>query len=253
MEIRDVREAIVNLDERRTYDFLQERLGADSVLRPGIDVLEAGGGSASHIPLPPEHHLTTIDISPEQLAANGTAEEKILGDIETYDFGASRFDLIILYNVLEHVNDPEKAVDNMCRFLRSGGVIVIKGPIIRSPRSIFTKITPHWAHVLIYRHVFKVKRAGQPDSPPFKTVLNRQAEYEHLKSRLEDQGFAQIADRVFESMQIAQIGQFGGIFTWLYRAFRVLCWLGHAGRFHTHATDFIIAYRKPAGRLGEAA
>src|SRR5882757_3283531 len=59
-----------------------------------VRVLEAGGGSATFLRGCDERlAFTTIDISQQQLDRNKYAVEKILGDLQTFDYGARRFDV----------------------------------------------------------------------------------------------------------------------------------------------------------------
>lgn len=63
-----------------------------------IDVLEAGGGSKTHIVFDHDKWLTitTIDISSVQLDLNTYADHKILGDICTYQFTPESYDVIVV-------------------------------------------------------------------------------------------------------------------------------------------------------------
>jgi 2-polyprenyl-3-methyl-5-hydroxy-6-metoxy-1,4-benzoquinol methylase len=72
-----------------------------------LTVYEAGGGATSFLPLDimRRAHVTVVDIDETQNLNNDYADEKILGDIQTYRFAPESFDLVISYNVLEHVPD----------------------------------------------------------------------------------------------------------------------------------------------------
>src|SRR5271163_2994201 len=76
---------------------------------PQLSIYEAGGGSTCFLPLEVlrRAHVTVVDIDAEQLRNNDYAQEKVLGDIQTYRFPRESFDLITCYNVLEHVVDVE--------------------------------------------------------------------------------------------------------------------------------------------------
>jgi 2-polyprenyl-3-methyl-5-hydroxy-6-metoxy-1,4-benzoquinol methylase len=71
-----------------------------------VSVLEAGGGSASYMRYVSKlsnAHITTIDIDPDQIRNNQYANEKILGDLHSYRLPEGKFDLVVCYNVLEHL------------------------------------------------------------------------------------------------------------------------------------------------------
>jgi 2-polyprenyl-3-methyl-5-hydroxy-6-metoxy-1,4-benzoquinol methylase len=71
-----------------------------------IRVLEAGCGSLSHVKLGEESRIVGIDISQQQLERNAVLDERILGDIQTYPLRENDFDVVICWEVLEHVQHP---------------------------------------------------------------------------------------------------------------------------------------------------
>ena len=60
-----------------------------------------------------------VDIDEDQIRNNDYAHKAILGDIQTYRFKPGSFDLVICYNVIEHVPDVEAALLNFWRIARS--------------------------------------------------------------------------------------------------------------------------------------
>jgi len=136
-----------------------------------VKILEAGCGSATHIPLPEEYIVTGIDISQKQLERNTNLSEKILGDIQTYPFEPNSFDMVISWYVLEHLKYPKKAIQNFKNAIKPNGLIVLAIPNIWSVKGIITKLTPTFVHVWFYKHIFKRKAAGKDDVGPFKTFL----------------------------------------------------------------------------------
>ena len=96
---------------------------------------EAGGGSCSV--LPPEllsrSKVTVVDIDEDQVRNNTYADEAILGDVQTYRFGRETFDLVICYNVIEHLPNVDAALLNFRDALKRGGMILIGAP---NPRSL---------------------------------------------------------------------------------------------------------------------
>jgi 2-polyprenyl-3-methyl-5-hydroxy-6-metoxy-1,4-benzoquinol methylase len=77
----------------------------------GVRVLDAGGGKRGQIKLPETRHVTVIDIDRSALALNRIADEKILDNIETHEFDDRAFDLVICWDVLEHVHAPPRRLD----------------------------------------------------------------------------------------------------------------------------------------------
>ncbi|MBR0841978.1 methyltransferase [Bradyrhizobium liaoningense] len=135
---------------------------------------EAGGGSCSVLPteLLSRSHVTVVDIDEDQVRNNTYADEAILGDVQTYRFGREVFDLVICYNVIEHLPDVESALLNFRDALKRGGMILIGAPNPRSLSGVVTKYSPHWFHVWFYQHIRGIKDAGLPGEPPFPTFFH---------------------------------------------------------------------------------
>ena len=138
-------------------------------------IYEAGGGSASCVPsdILNSGHVTVVDIDEGQLQRNKYAETKILGDIQTQAFARDSFELIVCYNVIEHLNAPDQAINQFFHALVPGGLLFIAAPNPESLSGWITKMTPHWFHVQFYRQILGYKDAGQPGRVPFPTVFHR--------------------------------------------------------------------------------
>jgi 2-polyprenyl-3-methyl-5-hydroxy-6-metoxy-1,4-benzoquinol methylase len=121
--------------------------------------------------LPPDAYVVGIDISQRQLDRNRVLQEKILGDIQTYPIPERAFDLIICWDVLEHVQRPGQAVANLSHGLRNGGLLLLAMPNVRSFKGALTKVTPHALHVWIYRVLYGHRLAGRDGRGPFPTYL----------------------------------------------------------------------------------
>jgi SAM-dependent methyltransferase len=151
--------------------FLQDAMDSLVRGRTGITVLEAGCGSLSHLKFPEDTRLVGIDIAQDQLDRNTNLHERICGDIQTHDLGASRFDVIVCWDVLEHLEHPEQALGRFARALRDRGIIVLAAPNLLSPKGLATRFTPHGFHVWFYRNIRGWKEAGTRGNPPFRTFL----------------------------------------------------------------------------------
>ena len=116
--------------------------------------------------LPGDVRLVALDISADQLERNRIADEKIVGDLQRIELPGRAFDMIVCWNVLEHLQRPEAAVARMSRWLRVGGTLVIGVPNLWSTKGLVTKFTPHAFHKWVYRHVL-----GEGDVTPFKTYF----------------------------------------------------------------------------------
>ena len=141
--------------------------------RNSLRIYEAGGGSASCLSaeILKDSDVTVVDIDQSQLERNAYANEKILGDIQKAAFPENSFDLIVCYNVIEHLDAPDEAFKRFYEALAPGGLLFIGAPNPISFSGWVTKVTPHWFHVMYYKRVLGYKFAGQPGRTPFKTVF----------------------------------------------------------------------------------
>ena len=63
-----------------------------------------------------------------------------------------KFDLILLFNVLEHLSDPVTALQQCSQLLTEQGVLIINTPNLDSWQAKFSKA--YWAHLDVPRHLF---------------------------------------------------------------------------------------------------
>jgi len=138
--------------------------------RERVDVLEAGGGATSRVEFEHPKHVTVIDASEAQLQRNKAPDRKICADLHSVELDPESFDVVVCYEVIEHLQDPEFVLRNLASALRPGGIMVLAAPNRRSLEGVITRTTPHWFHILVYRSVFKNKQAGIPGYAPFPTV-----------------------------------------------------------------------------------
>ena len=178
------------------HSILEARLPA-----AGLAIYEAGGGSTSFLPLNVlrRAHVTVVDIDEDQVRNNDYAQETILGDIQTYRFAPDSFDLVICYNVIEHVPDVEAALLGFCQSLKRNGMILIGAPNPRSLSGVVTKYSPHWFHVWFYRHVRGDKNAGLPGCAPFPTHFHPLVTLPNLEAFADKHGLQMIYRRQYES------------------------------------------------------
>jgi SAM-dependent methyltransferase len=172
-----------------------------------LAIYEAGGGSTSVLPLEllRRAHVTVVDIDEEQIRNNDYAQETILGDIQTRRFAPGSFDLVICYNVIEHLADVEAALLGFRESLKQGGLILIGAPNPKSLSGFVTKHTPHWFHVWFYRHVRGDKNAGLPGHAPFPTVFHPLVTLANLEAFAKTHGLQAIYRREYESPRFAEM------------------------------------------------
>ncbi|MGY3530256.1 class I SAM-dependent methyltransferase [Bradyrhizobium sp. USDA 4452] len=179
------------------HSILEARLPAGR-----LAIYEAGGGSTSYLPLGVlrRSHVTVVDIDADQIRNNSYAQEAILGDIQTYRFPpGQRFDLIICYNVIEHIPDVEAVLRGFCEALKPNGLLLIGAPNPKSLSGIVTKYSPHWFHVWFYRHVRGEKHAGLPGEAPFPTHFHPLVTLGNLEAFAAGHGLQVIYRKKYES------------------------------------------------------
>lgn len=139
--------------------------------KASIKVLEAGCGSKSHLHFKNEAFMVGIDISERQLRRNVSLNEKILGDIQSYNLQPSSFDVIVCWDVLEHLPKPEQALHRFASAVKEEGLVILKLPNVISLKGLLTKYLPYPLHVIAYRFLHGMNNPSENDSGPFKTYL----------------------------------------------------------------------------------
>jgi SAM-dependent methyltransferase len=172
--------------------------------RDNIRIYEAGGGSMPCLPLDKwqARHITVVDIDEAQLRNNSYADTKILGDIQELRFPDGSFDLVVCYNVVEHLTAPDRAVALFFDALAPGGILFIGAPNPHSLSGVVTKHTPHWLHVAYYRWIRGKKDAGQAGKVPFRTVYHPIVAPQNLAAFCEGLGFEVIYLKEYEALHI---------------------------------------------------
>ena len=207
------------------------------------DILEAGCGSMSKVSFPGNYRITGVDISEKQLARNEELAEKICADVQYYDVGANRFEVIICWDVLEHLQHPELAMKLFGKAIRNGGLILLAMPNLLSLKGLVTKFTPHWFHVLFYRVVLKRPNAGKLDTPPFQTFLRRTI----TPGNIEKKAFRDFSMEYYATRD-SMVSNLKKTHWYLYRVYQALSYalkalsLGKLGGMNN--SDYIIVFRK---------
>lgn len=117
-------------------------------LKPGVKVLDVGPGRTPTVrreSRPPECVYVGLDLSEHELRAAppGSYDEVRVGDAARWvpEF-ADRFDVVVSWQVLEHVRPLETALDNFKGYLRPGGTLVCHLSGSRSIFAIVSQIVP---------------------------------------------------------------------------------------------------------------
>src|SRR4051794_1892099 len=217
-----------------------------------MTVLEAGCGSYSHVAAGPEAYVVGIDISADQLEHNTHVHEKVLGDIQTHDLGDARFDMIVSWDVLEHLATPNSALERFARALRPGGLIVIAAPHVHSLKGVVARYTPFWFHVFVYRYLMALSWAGRTVRGPYPTHLRPEIAPERIAQFAAARGLAVEYLSEYESWAQRRARERLRIRGALWRVFQTAVARLSRGRIRAEISDFILVLRKPSG-AGDAA
>lgn len=209
----------------------------------GRVVLEAGCGSCSHFDLAGAHSVG-IDISASQLERNESLDERIQGDLQTHALESERFDAVVCWYVLEHLPRPDLALANMASALGAGGLLVLAVPRVLSVKGLVTKCSPHWFHVLVYRHLLGRETAGREGYPPFPTHLRWSMSPAGLRRFAREHGLEIELWHVFEDYTQRRLRDRHFLFRALYGALDTLLRLSTAGRASAYPSDLVTVLRK---------
>jgi 2-polyprenyl-3-methyl-5-hydroxy-6-metoxy-1,4-benzoquinol methylase len=211
-----------------------------------IRIYEAGGGSISY--LPPEMlrsaDVTVVDLDATQIATNRYARSKICGDIQVQEFPEASFDLIVCYNVIEHIERPDRAIQRFLDALAPGGWAFIAAPNPRSFSGLATRYTPHWFHVWFYRNVLGHKNAGLPGNAPFPIVYHPLVSPQALIRFCKASGYTVAYFQEFESSHLGALRQRRPVVAKILNAF--IRALEIVSRQNLRRGDFHIVLEKPA-------
>jgi SAM-dependent methyltransferase len=200
-------------------------------------VLDAGCGHQMYLRIPDSATVVGIDIDPAQLEGNATIDEKILGDLQTYPLPPESFDLVVCYEVMEHLKRPDLALANLIRAASPGGILVLGGPNLLSLKGLATRFTPHWVHRLYYR-------MGGSGLEPFRTYMRPAASPAKLTESACGAGLVTEYAVVFESPLQARARERIHLTGRGWRALQAIVRASTGGRVDLAATDFMLVLFK---------
>jgi SAM-dependent methyltransferase len=158
----------------------------------GLNVLDAGCGSASWLFDLTACHVTGIDVSPKQLDRNELLKTRICADLHAYENESwlNSFDLILCLDVLEHLRCPAMVVEKFMSWMKADARLILAYPNPQSLKGRVTKYSPHIFHKIFYRiSIGTPLSETQDDRGPFNTFLSPEIELLRLTSLLEAHSF----------------------------------------------------------------
>lgn len=142
-------------------------------LEPGIQILDIGSGRHPAIPLderPEGVRYVGLDLSAEELraAGNGAYDEMVETDATRLRPELeNRFDLVISWQVLEHVPDMEATLANVYRYLKPGGRFVAQFSGAWSAFGVINRLLPDRIGAKIVDRTMKRTEQNIPVFPAY--------------------------------------------------------------------------------------
>lgn len=186
-------ELIWAADHRSAYETLTKVVRDTLAHRAEpLEILEAGCGRGWVLgDLGAPVRLTGVDLDEEALRLRveeqGDLDVAIRSDLMTVSIDPSSYDLVFSSYVLEHLEQPDVALDRFFSWLRPGGLCAVIIPDKDTAKGFATRMSPFFVHVWYYRWVKGRKTAGQPGFEPYRTfykdVVGRRGLENYCKSR----------------------------------------------------------------------
>jgi SAM-dependent methyltransferase/uncharacterized protein YbaR (Trm112 family) len=96
------------------------------------NVLDFGGGSGPYRPFLASaedlYVILEVDWDSYQVRQNRLKHQYVIGDGQSQIFADESFDVIAMFQVLEHTRDPFAVISNCARWLKPGGHLVVSAP-----------------------------------------------------------------------------------------------------------------------------
>jgi SAM-dependent methyltransferase len=198
---------------------------AIDALPSGATVVDVGGGRncsfAKNLNDDRDFRVVAVDISPEELAANTSADETRVGDVsERLPFLDGEVDLVVSRTLLEHVTSVDRAAEEMARVLRPGGRSIHLLPCRYALFAVAARVLPFAL----------AKRVLHTLLPESRGVVEFEVFY--------DRGHPVALERAFRGAGFAKVD--------------VQCTWDQSGYFHPFFPAFLIvlAYQRLAEALG---
>jgi SAM-dependent methyltransferase len=118
-----------------------------SALAPGRRVLDAGCGVGYGTALlvrAGAAEAVGVDVSAEAIEAarSQPGPSFSVGDVRALEFEARAFDLVVCFEVIEHVERPDEVIAELARVLAPDGVLALSSP----NRGVYPSGNPHHVH-----------------------------------------------------------------------------------------------------------
>ena len=138
-------------------------IAAQAALVPaGSRVLDVGAGSCPYRKLFDHCEYRAQDfqqLADEQLRHGRYGRIDYVCDAAAIPVGDASFDVVVCTEVIEHVAEPQRLIQEFSRILKPGGLLLLTAPlgsgIHQEPHHYYGGFTPFWYHRFLLQHGFE--------------------------------------------------------------------------------------------------
>lgn len=118
---------LVHAEHLARYRLATQLAGAKRVL----DAACGEGYGAAMLHAAGSERVTAVDLDPATVAhvRERYRVEAQVADVRSLPFGDDAFDLVVCFETIEHVQEPERALDELARVRAPGGLLMISTPV----------------------------------------------------------------------------------------------------------------------------
>jgi SAM-dependent methyltransferase len=187
-------------------------------LHPRAFVFDAGSGPGTWVL---RRHRQEIDVAGLDLFHPDPVPSPCyaIGSLEAVPYADALFDLVLCYDVIEHLEEPVAAFTEFWRVLKPGGLLVLKTPNLRGLTTRISSLVPFAWHVTVQRAL------GTRESSVFPTLYRCNTALD-LNLALQACGFTTEA-----LYTVDESASYCAFTPWTYALGLVYSrWMGHASR-----------------------
>lgn len=149
-----------------------------------VTILEAGCGNKwdqGDLLSDVNYILTGVDLDEAALERRKNVQkdldEAIHGDLRQVEFESESFDVVFSSYVLEHISDTDRVMSKFVKWLKPGGLIILRIPDPGTVYGFASKVLPFWVHILYAKYIVGDENPGKDGNGPYPVV------YEAVVSR----------------------------------------------------------------------
>ncbi|MDD5417518.1 MAG: class I SAM-dependent methyltransferase [Candidatus Nanoarchaeia archaeon] len=164
----------IKIIERDAFE--DDKLPFDMIHSPILDV---GSSYFSRKHQFPNKKYYSLDFNPD-------CNPSVVGDAKLLPFKNGSFNTVLCLSLLEHVDNPEKAVEEMYRVIKTGGIAVVVVPFVyfRHDWADYTRYTIQGIENLLKNKKFKILKTEKVCPGVFSTFISWLVPITHNQPKL---------------------------------------------------------------------